>query len=548
MAAPPDLARPTGLIVSSLVVVAALLPPETSGVSLAGCAILLALASVLASASGRLPATAGACLVALPALALLARFALTPGAAFEPIVVAILAVGGGTAAYAARGERLAARLAVVVASSGALVAARACYDAIWGLDEMAAQIRDAAATVPDAAAIAGRLSQGRAYAGHATPAAAGIWIAAAMCATAGLAIAAAGRRKLVAVAALVLQAAGLLATRSLTAAGALLVAVLLAGALWRLRRLLAPAAALIAILAIAAALRSGQGLARASDDNPWRLRAGNVRIGVAMAADHPWLGVGPGGFGEEFPRYRRAGDNESRHAHCLPVEMAAELGWLPGIAVSLLFAAAFLGPILSRRGAPPIERGLTVGLAAFAIHNLADFTAYLPSLLFLSCTVRGALGAPAGSSVPSRALRVGWGGAVCACAAIACAAGLSEAAIAEARQAVLEGDGVRAAVAAGRAARLAPWSADAALLHAQTLTSDPHGALAEADRAVCWAPCRASARDVRGRLRARLGDVPGAFADFTRAAALHPLRSEYADHAAQAAGALPRPPVESSPR
>jgi len=548
VAAPPDLARPTGLILVSLVVVAAVLPPETSGASYAGCALLVALAAILASASGRLPAAAGAGLVALPALALLGRFALAPGAAVEPIVLAILALAAGMAASAARRDRLAGDLALALAATGALVAARACYDALWGLDAMAARVRAEAATIPDAAAIAGRLAQGRAYAGHVTPAAAGTWIVLAMCATAGLAAAAHGRRRMVAVAALAVQSAGLLATRSLTAAGALLAATLLAGALMRSRRLLAPAAVLIVVVAAVAALRTGLGLAPSSDDNPWRLRAGNVRIGLAMTGDHPWLGVGPGGFAEEFPSYRRAGDNESRHAHCLPVEMTAELGALPGLGASILFFVAFLGPIVSRRVAGPVERGLAVGLAAFAIHNLADFTAYLPSLLFLACTLRGVLGPPVGPTVPSRSVRIGWAMAVAACAAIACAAGLSESAIAQARRSALEGDAATAAAAAGRAVRLAPWSTDAALLHSQCLASDPVSALAEADRAVRWAPRRAAAHDVRGRLRAQLGDVPGAYADFARAAALHPLRAEYADHAAQAAAALPRPPAEPSPR
>ena len=548
MAAPPDLARPIGLALASLLVVAALLPPETSGTSFAGCAALAALASVLMAASGRLPAAAVAVLVALPVLALRARFAFAPGAAVEPVVLAVLAIGAGSAAHASRRERLAGDLGLVLAACGALIGARACYEGVWGLETMAAQMRAGAGTVPDAVAIAGRLSQGRAYAGHATPAGAGAWLAVAMGATAGIAAAASGRRKLVASAALAVQAAGLLATRSLTAAGALLVAVLLAGISWRSKRLLAPAAALMAVVAIVAGLRAGQALSRTSDDNPWRLRAGNVRIGLAMASDHPWLGVGPGGFGEEYPHYRRAGDNESRHAHCLPVETAAELGWLPGIVVSILFGAAFLGPIVALRAAPPTERGLAIGLAAFAIHNLADFTAYLPSLLFLACTVRGALGPPASPMAVPRAWRAGWAIAVCACAAIGCAAGLSASAIDGARQAAVEGDAARASLEAARAARLAPWSADAALLHARTLESDPTRALAEADRAVRRAPRRAGAHDVRGRLRARLGDVPGAFADFTLAAALHPLRTEYADHAVQAAGALPRPPEPTSPR
>ena len=52
-----------------------------------------------------------------------------------------------------------------------------------------------------------------------------------------------------------------------------------------------------------------------------------------MYLDHPWRGTGPGGFAERFASYREPGDNETRHAHNLPLEFAAELGtagWLVG--------------------------------------------------------------------------------------------------------------------------------------------------------------------------------------------------------------------------
>ena len=60
------------------------------------------------------------------------------------------------------------------------------------------------------------------------------------------------------------------------------------------------------------------------------IRAESARAAFEIARDHPLAGVGPGGFAEAFPQYRRAGDDESRHAFNLPAELAAEWAFLPG--------------------------------------------------------------------------------------------------------------------------------------------------------------------------------------------------------------------------
>jgi hypothetical protein len=70
----------------------------------------------------------------------------------------------------------------------------------------------------------------------------------------------------------------------------------------------------------------------------------------------------------------------------------------------------------------------------------------------------------------------------------------------------------------------------------------------DADRAVRLAPSRAAARVVRAAIRARRGDVPGAYLDLAAAATLHPLRDDYAKRLVEAAAALPRPPGEGSAR
>ncbi len=555
MTARLDLARPLGLALVSLIMVASVLPPETSGTALAGCALLVALATVTAAATRAALHGALALVAGLPFLALLGRFGVAPGASVEPIAIAVLALSLFLAASAAAEDGLAERLAATLAIAGAAVGARAVYEAAWGLDRVATDLRQHLSVVPDAAAIAGRLEQGRAYAGFPTPAAAGGFLVLALCATVALAKARSNRQRLLLGGAAAVQAAGLLSTRSLTAAAALLVALAIASAALRSRRVAAAAAALVAAIALVAALRAGQVISRASDDSPWRLRAGNVRIGLAIAAAHPWLGAGPGGYAEEFPLHRRSGDNESRHAHCLPVELAAELGWAAGLAATALFFIVFLGPLASgfvNRGT--VERGLAVGLAAFALHNLSDFTAFLPSVLWIACVARGAVSFPVASRSPGRAPRLAWSGCALLAAAFLACAGMSAEARERARRNVLLGEDRAAADCADRAVLWAPWSVDAALLRAQTrLGAQPSmealaSARADADRAVRLAPSRAAARDVRARLRARSGDVPGAFVDLAAAAALHSVRSDYAERKVQAAAALPRPPQGESPR
>ena len=188
------------------------------------------------------------------------------------------------------------------------------------------------------------------------------------------------------------RSSGLLLTASATAVAALAAAVALAIVVWGRvdRRVLGFGAVLVALaLTAVVSQRAERLLDPWHEKSPWRLRAGNYRAAVSMAAEHPWVGVGPGGFAEAYPRYRRAGDNETRHAHSLPLELTAEAGFVAGTMGSLAFLAIFLGPLRIERRAFPWRRGIAVGLAAFAIHNLADFTAFMPSLLWTAALLRG---------------------------------------------------------------------------------------------------------------------------------------------------------------
>ena len=304
---------------------------------------------------------------------------------------------------------------------------------------------------------------------------------------------------------------------------------------------LAVAAVVLAILLAAVVWLHGGPLADPTDPRgPWQLRASNFRSAWLMSGDHPWTGVGPGAFSEAYPSYRRAGDNEVRHAHNLAFELVAEWGRPVGGALSLLFFAVFLSPLWRERGhAPPWRRGLAVGLCAFALQNLADFTAFMPSLLWLAALLRGLIGrppAPCRSRSAAPRILAGLSTAVVVLAACAAAAhGLSSNAAVTARSLAFAGEREAALRLSARAARLAPWDVDAALLHARLsaeMAADGEGlkeAQRRVDRAVRLSPVRASARALRARIRLRNRDPLGAFADLDRAARLYPAKKNYAD-------------------
>ena len=196
----------------------------------------------------------------------------------------------------------------------------------------------------------------------------------------------------------------------------------------------------------------------------------------------------------------------------------------------------FLGPVVKGAQSPrTLGSGLAVGLAAFAIHNLADFTAFLPSLLVFAAACRGLLiEDPLGDSSAARAFpvaRAAWAALVFCVALAAALSGLARDALYDAREAAAQGDHAEALRLAERAAWLAPWDADPPQFAAEARMAAGAAvgaALIDAERAVRWAPSRASVRMVRARARAAGGDLGGAYADAAEAHRLYPLHPDYA--------------------
>lgn len=510
-----------------------LVPPESHGIAQAGCAALLALAAVVAGR--RLPAGPTRWLAVFPLLAIpAARAAQAPGAAVEPLALLALALGAGTiaASLAARHRGLRRTLGWWIAGLAACAAVHGLVQRFWTLDRLLERVA-ADPTLPDRGALVARLDGGRAFAGFLTPAGLGGMLALALPLTVALALDARGRRRSAAWLLVALQIGGFLAAASSTAGGALLLATTaLAWQRARAGRRLAVAGAVVgvalAVLGAVAVQRGGIALRPDDPTGPWRLRAGNFRAALEMAADHPWVGVGPGGFAERYPTYRVAGDNETRHVHDLPLELLAEWGVPAGAAAATGFFWLFAWPIFGARRRPLFERGMAVGLAAFAFHNLGDFTAFMPSLLILAAVVRGLYHAPARAPEPvSLRLALPSWGALLAGAVVLAAAGQADDHRLAARYAAHAGETDEAARLSRQALRLAPWNPDVVLLAARAHEGREEGP-ALADRAVALSPVRPAARVHRARVRLGRGDVAGAHADLSRAVELYPWMRSYA--------------------
>lgn len=539
--------NPARWVVLVLLALLALLPPETRGESLAAAAALVA---VLAACAWRAGSRSREQLLLVVAAALaipLIRFALAPGAAVWPIALAGIAAGAGISVAALRRPRaLGEPIGRVLAVAGGLVSLHALYQRLWGLERLAERVA-AEPGLPDREAMLIRLTQGRAFAAFSTPAAMGGFLALALPVTVVLVARARGPWRLIWCAALLLQLGGMLAASSATATVALLGALVLATLLWRVGGKAAWAALALALvlLATVAALRGSEVLTASHPNSPWRLRAGNYVAAWSMTRDHLWTGVGPGGFAESYPAYRQPGDNETRHAHSLPLELGAELGIPAGAAVSVAFFVLFIGPLArARRNKDPWSRAMALGLASFALHNLADFTAFLPSLLWTAAILRGAVAPPEEAvheppaGAVDRALAGASLAALLAAVLVAIGTGVADMARMESRFAAYRGDAGRAEEQARRAATWAPWSPEAALLHARTTTlgiRDPRAdaerleaAVERAERAVNLSPVRPAARELRARLRLLSGDFPGAYADMVAASKLYPHNEKYA--------------------
>jgi hypothetical protein len=222
------------------------------------------------------------------------------------------------------------------------------------------------------------------------------------------------------------------------------------------------------------------------------------------------------------------------------MEMVAEFGVPGGVLLGVLFLTLFLEPLIrSVRSGVSMKDwrfGASLGLAVFAIHNMADYTAYMPSLLWLMAVLRGMVcldpDHPAQADEPSggfsfqRSRVAGLAALLVVVTAATVSAGQGLAW--NARYAAMEADAAghrrEALAAATLAVRFAPWDVDANQLQARLYleTGNVASAARVVEKAIALSPLKASSWSLRGVIRSLQGDGAGALADLEQAARLHP--------------------------
>ncbi|MCI0408150.1 MAG: O-antigen ligase family protein, partial [Acidobacteria bacterium] len=285
-------------------------------------------------------------------------------------------------------------------------------------------------------------------------------------------------------------------------------------------------------------LRGGEGL------TPLFLRVKNWAVAIRIFRSHPFFGVGPGNFGDAFTRHLVPGMNETVFAHNTYLQVMAESG-LAGLALVLAGAGWLLWKIgTGLRGDELGRARLAASLppVAFLIHNLFDFSAYLPSLL-LPFAALCAIAVRPSHPVPRPAVpRVRWKWARLFTVGLLLSGtvlwGLREAqteALLRRARSTLETDRLEPALRdLTKASRLNPAHPDPpallAEIHLARISSRPAARSegeAWARRWVALRPCRAYGHYVLSLYRLAGGDLGESWVELSRARELYPGRELY---------------------
>jgi O-antigen ligase len=117
-----------------------------------------------------------------------------------------------------------------------------------------------------------------------------------------------------------------------------------------------------------------------------------------LAAAHPWTGVGTGEFSTTSEVARR--DADTRFAHSLPLETAAETGLLAGAAVVVALVAAFAAGVTRPKG--PVRVVAVGAVCVFAAQAFIDYAYRYPVVTVGWAVLAGATTAVAPSGVRHR--------------------------------------------------------------------------------------------------------------------------------------------------
>jgi hypothetical protein len=528
-------------LAAALLVLAVLRPPETYAWSGATCAVLLAaaatVASVVSTPAGLLPAwTAWYLPLAAGTLGLAACRARAVDEAALAAGLVLAAFLGGAIASDRSGREVVARVLVALGCVAAVLAILQAH--VTYRQELRTLLEGGEAIPPYMLA---RLRDGRPAGPFALPAALGGFFALTLPLTLMEARSRALRGARAGLAgAVILQSYALFLTRSVggLAATALSVSLSLPSLAPRATRRLLAAVAVVGLAVGVFFVVARRQEVTAPGGNPLLLRAGNWRVAAEMIHDHPLFGTGPGSFGAFYPRYMRAGMNETRYAHNTYLQVVA--GWGAWAIVPLLALLLAFGRRIRagwRRGDGDLPFVAAAG--SFLAHNLCDFTAYLPGVALPGALLVGLALRPAAAEPAARG-RAGWTRAAVLAAGLVVFAGQSllsaRAAVplAGAREAALEGNAADALALARGAVRSRPsdpapraFVAEWVLAHGMDDVALRAEGRREAESAVGLDPQSAILHyDLSQFLRADR-EIGAAYREISIAHALFPLKEEY---------------------
>jgi O-antigen ligase len=503
---------------------------------LAAAATALALASGSAGAAGRRGFLLAG--LVLPVLALSAVAGVDPALGRDRLLdfaLYLIAFRAGRDLVGHRGRTgLLASLALV----GGITGFHGLYQSWFSLPAGIRWLESSAH--PDAALLAARMGSGRVFSTFLLPSAFAGFLLLSLPASLSLAARRGLSRgwRVLALVSAVAQAGALFLTYSRGAFLALFAGLVLlalgSGRSPTARRgaLAAAALALVGLLVVAGV----QGEALLGPGGALGERLGNWKVALAEIGARPLTGVGWGAYGSAYTLYQEPGMNQSRFAHNSYLQLGAEGGLLvlPLLAVFLAWAFARLA-----RPAPG-ERAVALGVLATLLHNLVDFTFFLPGNALPFWLLAGALAArgapPATGDSWARAGRVAALALAVALPAVALPATLARLDAEAARQAVIDGRPEEGRQRIRAALRLDPWKADYhdflarwELEHGEPTSSALARGRSAALEAARLAPLTPHHHTTLEQVCAAQGDAACAFREASRAAALFPSSSRYRD-------------------
>ncbi|MGI5816642.1 MAG: O-antigen ligase family protein [Armatimonadota bacterium] len=295
----------------------------------------------------------------------------------------------------------------------------------------------------------------------------------------------------------------------------------------RARWLVVGALALVLLVLIAPPLRNR--VVQATTQSHSAMFRWHTWVGTAeMVRERPLLGYGPGTFEHAYPRHARVGF--TRMAHQTPLQVAAEAG-VPALLLLLAGVTMIGGRLIAGLrgdGAVQCAAGLAA-LAAVGLHNLADYTWYIPAVgLTLSAAVGLALAASRDRAAPAAPRLPCWiGAALALVAVVACGWGLRAQLLHAQGSAMLaSGRPQMAAAPLRRAAELDPLDAQIRHRLAQAVAASPFdGPVRALDLRLQVArlnPLDAGNYVAMAQLYAGLGEEQSALAAAGRAVEVHP--------------------------